>query len=84
MTPFSGKKTQHKHKLFGPDFPWTFLTFHSDAQGSKSFSPSPGLQGNTLFARMSMIFGAEALLLTVGAFLLTVKLLCLQSLKALI
>ena len=30
------------------------------------------------------IFMGEAFLLTVGAFLLTVKLLCLQSLKALI
>ena len=36
------------------------------------------------FSCFFFLGGGEAFLLTVGAFLLTVKLLCLQSLKALI
>ena len=44
-----GRKKQHKHKLFGPDFPRTFLTLPLDAPGSKSFSPPAGPQENALF-----------------------------------
>ena len=45
----SGKKKQHKHKLFGPDFLRTFLTLTPECPGVKSFSPSPGPQENALF-----------------------------------
>ena len=45
----SGKRKQHKHKLFGPDFPRTFLTLTPESQGSKSFSPPPGPQENAFF-----------------------------------
>ena len=45
----SGKKKQLKHKLFGPDFPRTFLTLTPGRPWVKSFSPSPGPQENPLF-----------------------------------
>ena len=45
----SGKKKQHKHKLFGPDFLRTFLTLTPECPGVKSFSPSSGPQENALF-----------------------------------
>ena len=41
-TPFSGKKKQHKHKLFGPDFPRTFLTLTPECPGVKKFLPITG------------------------------------------
>ena len=45
-----GDKKQHKHKLFGPDFPRTFLTLAPECPGvNKSFSPSPGPQKNARF-----------------------------------
>ena len=43
---YFGKKKQHTHRVFGPDFARTLLTLRLDAQGSKSFSPSPGPQEN--------------------------------------
>ena len=46
---FQGRKKQHKHKLFGPDFLRTFLTLTPECPGVKSFSPSPGPQENALF-----------------------------------
>ena len=47
---YSGKKKQHKHKLFGLEFLRTFPTLTPDDPGSKSFSPPPGPQENALFA----------------------------------
>ena len=38
----SGKKKQHKHKLFGPDFPRTFLTLTPGWPGVKKFLPITG------------------------------------------
>ena len=38
----SGKKKQHKHKLFGPDFPRTFLTLTPGCPGVKKFLPITG------------------------------------------
>ena len=38
----SGKKKQHKHKLFGPDFPRTFLTLTPGCPGVKNFLPTTG------------------------------------------
>ena len=37
-----GKKKQHKHKLFGPDFPRTFLTLTPGRPWVKKFLPSTG------------------------------------------
>ena len=39
---FSEKKKQHKHKLFGPDFPRTFLTLTSGRPWIKKFLPITG------------------------------------------
>ena len=36
------KKQQHKHKLFGPDFPRTFLTLTPGRPGVKKFLPITG------------------------------------------
>ena len=41
-SPGSGKKKQHKHKLFGPDFPRTFLTLTPGCPGVKKFLPITG------------------------------------------
>ena len=41
----SGKKKQHKHKLFGPDFPRTFLTLTPGCPGVKKFLPTTGAAG---------------------------------------
>ena len=38
----SGKKKQHKRKLFGPDFPRTFLTLTPGCPGVKKFLPITG------------------------------------------
>ena len=38
----SGKKKQHKHKLFGPDFPRTFLTLTPGRPWVKKFLPITG------------------------------------------
>ena len=38
----SGKKKQHKHKLFGPDFPRTFLTLTPERPWVKKFLPITG------------------------------------------
>ena len=38
----SGKRKQHKHKLFGPDFPRTFLTLTPGCPGVKKFLPITG------------------------------------------
>ena len=37
-----GKKKQHKHKLFGPDFPRTFLTLTPGCPGVQKFIPITG------------------------------------------
>ena len=39
---WSGKKKQHKHKLFGPDFPRTFLTLTPGRPWVKKFLPITG------------------------------------------
>ena len=38
----SGEKKQHKHKLFGPDFPRTFLTLTPGRPWVKKFLPITG------------------------------------------
>ena len=45
----SGKKKQHKHKLFGPDFPRTFLTLTPECPGVKKFLPTTGAAGKRTF-----------------------------------
>ena len=58
----SGKKKQHKHKLFGPDCPRTFLTLTPGCPGVKKFLHTTGAAGKRTFwcgrprfpARMSM------------------------------
>ena len=47
--PKSGKKKQHKHKLFGPDFPRTFLTLTPECPGVKKFLPTTGAAGKRTF-----------------------------------
>ena len=44
----SGKIKQQKHKLFGPDFPRTFLTLTPARPWVKKFLPSLGPQKNAL------------------------------------
>ena len=39
MSHRSGKEKQHKHKLYGPDFPRTFLTLTPGCPGVKKFLP---------------------------------------------
>ena len=56
----SGKKKQHKHKLFGPDFPRTFLTLTPGGPWVKKFLPITGAAEKTHFlVRTSTIFGAD-------------------------
>ena len=43
------KKKQHKHKLFGPDFPRTFLTLTPGCPGVKKFLPATGAAGKRTF-----------------------------------
>ena len=66
---------------FPPGSPASTLTEVFDSLSH----PSSELEIHRTFASLPMqhTFLGEAFLLTVGAFLLTVKLLCLQSLKAL-
>ena len=45
----SRKKKQHKHKLFGPDFPRTFLTLAPGCPGLKKFLPTTGAAGKRTF-----------------------------------
>ena len=45
----SGKKKQHKHKLFGPDFPRTFLTLAPGCPRVKKFLPTTGAAGKRTF-----------------------------------
>ena len=54
------EEKQHKHKLFGPDFPRTFLTLTPECPGVKKFLPTTGAAGKTHFlVRTSTIFGAD-------------------------
>ena len=43
------EEKQHKHKLFGPDFPWTFLTLTPGCPGVKKFLPTTGAAGKRIF-----------------------------------
>ena len=43
------QKKKHKHKLFGPDFPRTFLTLTPGCPGVKKFVPTTGAAGNRTF-----------------------------------
>ena len=43
------KKKQHKHKLFGPDFPQTFLTLTPGCPRVKKFLPTTGAAGKRTF-----------------------------------
>ena len=51
VTPhtFSGKKKQHKHKRFSPNFPRTFLTLTPGCPGVKKFLPTTGATGKRTF-----------------------------------
>ena len=48
-TQLSGKKKQHKHKLFGPEFPRTFPTLTPECPGVKKFLPTTGAAGKRTF-----------------------------------
>ena len=39
----------YKHKLFSPDFPWTFLTLTPECPGIKKFLPTTGVAGKRTF-----------------------------------
>ena len=56
-----GKKRQHKHKLFGPDFPRTFLTLTPRwmPRGQKVSLHYRGRRKTHFLVRTSMIFGAD-------------------------
>ena len=57
---FQGRKKQHKHKLFGPDFPRTFLTLTPGRPWVKKFLPITGAAEKPHFlVRTSTIFGAD-------------------------
>ena len=43
------EEKQHKHKLFGPDFPRTFLTLTPGWPGVKKFLPATGAAGKRTF-----------------------------------
>ena len=43
------EEKQHKHKLFGPDFPRTFLTLTPGCPGVKKFLPTTGAAGKRTF-----------------------------------
>ena len=55
----SGKKKQHKHKFFGPDFPRTFLTLTPGCPGVKKFLPTTGAAGKRTFWRGRPRFSAR-------------------------
>ena len=44
-----GRKKQHKHKIFSPDFPRTFLTLTPECLGVKKFLPTTGAAGKCTF-----------------------------------
>ena len=44
-----GRKKQHKHKLFGPDFPRTFVTLMPGCPGVTKFLPTTGAAGKRTF-----------------------------------
>ena len=46
---FQGRKKQHKHKCFGPDFPRTFLTLTPERPGVKKFLLTTGAAGKRTF-----------------------------------
>ena len=50
LAQVSGKKKQHKHKLFGPDFQRTFLTLTPGCAGVKKFLPTTGAAGKRTFS----------------------------------
>ena len=54
----SEKKKQHKHKLFGPDFPRTFLTL-TPRCGQKVSPHQRGRRKTHFLVRTSTIFGAD-------------------------
>ena len=47
--PTIREEKQHKHKLFGPDFPRTFLTLAPECPGVKKFLPTTGAAGKHTF-----------------------------------
>ena len=55
----SRKKKQHKHKLFGPDFPRTFLTLTPECPGAKKFLPTTGAAGKRTFWCGCPLFSAR-------------------------
>ena len=54
------QEKQHKHKLFGPDLLWTFLTFTPGCPGVKKILPMTGVaeKKNHLLVWTSTIFAA--------------------------
>ena len=54
-----GRKKQHKHKLFGPDFQRTFLTLTPERPGVKKFLPTTGAAGKRTFGRGRPRFSAR-------------------------
>ena len=46
---FIREEKQHKYKLFGPDFPRTFLTLTPECPGVKKFLPTTGATGKRTF-----------------------------------
>ena len=55
----TGKTKQHRHKLFGRDFPRTFLTLPPECPGVKEFLPIGARTKPYFLGRTSMIFGAD-------------------------
>ena len=55
----SGKKKQHKRKLFGPDFPRTFLTLTPGRPWVKKFLHHRGRRKTQFLVRTSTIFAAD-------------------------
>ena len=51
MRHVSGKEKQHKHILFGPDFPRTFLTLTPGCPGFEKFLPISGAAEKHTFRR---------------------------------
>ena len=49
LSLLSGKKKQHKHKLFGPDSLRTFLTLTPGCPRVKKFLPTTGAAGKRTF-----------------------------------
>ena len=53
------EEKQHEHKLFGPDFPRTFLTLTPGCPGVKKFLPTTGAAGKCTFWRGRPRFSAR-------------------------